>query len=52
MLGVHGYLKQEKVPVVHLAPLHPAGHTQVFGAIQVPPFRQDEFPKHSAEIKF
>ena len=43
--------QQMVVPIVHLAPLHPAGHAQVFGAIQVPPFRQDVAPKHSAETK-
>ena len=32
------YPQWVKVPVVHLAPLHPAEHAQVFGAIQVPPF--------------
>ena len=40
-----------KVPVVHLAPLHPVGHEQVFGAIQVPPFGQDVCPEHKAATK-
>ena len=38
-----------KVPVVHLVPVHPVAHLQVFGAIQVPPFEQEVNPQHSAE---
>ena len=38
-----------KVPVVHLEPVHPAAHTQVFGLVQVPPFEQDVDLQHSAE---
>ena len=33
-------LANSRVPVVHCVPLHPEAHMQVFGAVQVPPFRQ------------
>ena len=42
---------EQKVPVVHLAPLHPAAQLQVFGAIQVPLFGQDVTPEHKAATK-
>ena len=38
------------LPIVHLEPLHPVVHAQVFGAVQVPPFGQDVAPEHSAEM--
>ena len=37
------------VPVVHLEPVHPDAHAQVFGLVQVPPFEQDVDPQHKAK---
>ena len=34
-----------------MVPLHPAVHTQVLGAVQVPPFGQNVAPEHSAEME-
>ena len=39
------------VPAVHVEPLHPAVHTQVLGAVHVPPFGQDVAPEHRAECR-
>ena len=38
------------LPTVHLEPVHPAAHAQVFGAVQLPPFGQDVALEHRAEI--
>ena len=50
LFGWYVYMTNRyKVPVVHLAPLHPTWHAQVFGRVQLPPFGQDVCPKHKAE---
>ena len=39
-----------QIPVVHLEPVHPVLHVQVFIAVQLPSFEQDVDPQHKAEI--
>ena len=49
-LGTY-YSKSLLIPVVHLAPVHPAVHVQELGALQLPPFGQDVDPEQRAKIQ-